>query len=173
MRNNLVLAGFMGCGKSTVGRLLAEKLGYTFCDSDCVIEQREGAAISQIFADNGEDYFRKLEKTVIKELSSKDGLVIATGGGAVLNPENAENLRKTGVVFFLEITPETVLKRLENDISRPLLMRNDKAKAITTLMSERKPLYTAVAHFVVNAENTPENVAEQIIELYIKNRSKP
>lgn len=172
MENNIVLCGFMGCGKSTVGRALAAKLGFKFCDSDTVIEQREGTAISNIFAEKGEGYFRELEKTVIRELSEQNGLIIATGGGAVLNPENAENLRRTGLVIFLDITPKAVLKRLEGDTTRPLLMRNDKEAAVNELMTKRKPLYTAAGHFTVNAEQSVDEVVEKIIELYVKSGAK-
>ncbi len=172
MKNNIVLCGFMGCGKSTVGRLLAEKLGFDFCDSDDVIEQREGTTISKIFADKSEEYFRTVESDIIRELSAKSRLVIATGGGAVLNPENAENLRKSGFVVHLDITPESVLKRLENDKTRPLLMRDDKESAIRELLNKRKPIYTSVAHFTVNADNSPEAIAQIIIELCVKNDAK-
>lgn len=172
MKNNIVLCGFMGCGKSTVGRALAAKLNYKFCDSDAVIEQREGMSISNIFAHKGEPYFRELEKTVIRELSEQKGLIIATGGGAVLNSENAENLRRTGLVIFLDITPEAVLKRLEGDTTRPLLMRDDKEFAINELMTKRKPLYAAAGHHTVNAEQPIEKVIEKIVELYAKSGSK-
>ena len=172
MKNNIVLCGFMGCGKSTVGRALAARLNYEFCDSDAVIEQREGTAISTIFAEKGEGYFRELEKTVIRELSEQKGLIIATGGGAVLNPENAENLRKTGLVIFLDITPKAVLKRLEGDTTRPLLMRDDKEAAVNELMTKRKPLYASAGHHTVNAELPVEKAVEKIVELYVKNGSK-
>ncbi len=168
MKSNIVLCGFMGCGKSTVGKLLAEKLGFEFCDSDAVIEQREGTAISQIFNLKGEGYFRALESNVIRELSSKSGLVIATGGGAVLNSENAEMLRNSGVVVFLDVSPETVLKRLEGDKTRPLLMRDDKESAVRQLIETRRPFYTAAAHITVDAEDSPQNITEKILELCVK-----
>ncbi len=167
MKNNIVLCGFMGCGKSTVGRILAEKLGFTMCDSDTCIEQREKTSISNIFSAHGEAYFREVESAVIKELAEQKGLVIATGGGAVLNSDTAAALRKTGLVIFLDITPEAVLKRLKGDTTRPLLMRDDKEAAVQELLTKRKPLYTAAGHYTVNAENTPEKVAEKIIELFV------
>lgn len=173
MENNIVLIGFMGCGKSTVGKILAKKLNLRFCDSDTVIEDREGTAINAIFAEKGEGYFRALEKDTIRELSEQKGLVIATGGGAVMNPENVKNLRGSGVVFFLDVTPETVLNRLQGDNSRPLLKRADKESAVTELMSKRSPFYIEAAHHTVNADNTPEAVANQILELYIKTTAKP
>ena len=173
MKNNIVLVGFMGFGKSTVGKLAAKQLGYYFCDTDTLIEQRENATVSEIFADKGESYFRTLERDIIRELSEQSELVISTGGGAVMNPENTDNLRKTGFVVSLDITPEAVLKRLEKDTTRPLLMRDDKATAVAELIAQRKPFYTAAAHCVLSAENDPEIISKQIIELYINNRSKP
>ena len=172
MKNNIVLCGFMGCGKSTVGRALAARLNYDFCDSDAVIEQREGISVSSIFAQKGEGYFRELEKSVIRELSDQKGLIIATGGGAVLDPENAASLRKTGLVIFLDITPDAVLKRLEGDTTRPLLMRDDKEAAVNELMTKRKPLYATAGHHTVNAELPVEKVVEKIVELYVKSDSK-
>ena len=171
-RKSIVLCGFMGCGKSTVGRLLAKKLDFEFCDSDNIIEQREGVSVNEIFAKKGESYFRALECDVIRELSLKNGLIIATGGGAVINPENAENLRKGGFVVHLDIAPETVLKRLENDTTRPLLMRDDKESAVRELLNKRNPIYSSVAHCTVDANESPETVAQKIIELYVKNGAK-
>lgn len=172
MKNNIVLCGFMGCGKSTVGKHLAEKLGLKFCDSDTVIEERKSMTISQLFTQEGEEYFRTLETDVIRELSSKSRLVIATGGGAVLNLENAEMLRNSGVVVFLDISPETVLKRLENDKTRPLLMRDDKESAVRQLIEVRRPFYTAAAHITVDAEDSPETTAQKIIELCVKSSAE-
>ena len=173
MKSNIVLIGFMGCGKSTVGKLVAEQLGYAFCDTDSLIEQRENTTVSTLFADKGEAFFRERERNIIRELSEQSGLVISTGGGSVMSPENAENLRKTGFVIFLDITPKETLKRLENDTTRPLLMRKDKAVAVTELMAQRKPFYIGAAHYVLNAETNPETISKQIVELYINNRSKP
>ena len=166
MQNNIVLCGFMGCGKSTVGKLIANRLGFTFCDSDSFIEQRENCSISEMFSRHGEDYFRTVENEVIKELSAQKGLVIATGGGAVMNPHNAEILRKTGLVIFLDVTPETVLKRLEGDTTRPLLMRDDKETAVRELLNHRKAVYRAAAHFTVDADRELQMTVREIIGLY-------
>lgn len=165
MKNNIVLCGFMGSGKSTVGKILAQKLNFTFKDSDECIEQRENMSVSEIFKTYGEEYFRKTESLVIKELSLQNGLVIATGGGAVLNSDNAAALRQRGTVIFLDVTPETVLERLKNDASRPLLQRKDKAEAITELLIARKPVYQAAAHYAVNANRDALKTVEEILTL--------
>lgn len=166
MKRNIVLCGFMGCGKSTVGRLLAELTGYTFSDSDEVIERAEGRTIKQIFAENGEEYFRRLESDTVKRLSEGSGLVISTGGGVVLNAENVRLLRETGFVVYLRVSPETVIKRLRNDRSRPLLMRPDRDKAVKELMGNREPLYKAACHAVTDADRGARETARDIMSLY-------
>lgn len=163
---NIVLCGFMGCGKSTVGKILAEKTGYTLFDSDTCVEKREQMTVSEIFSRHGEQYFRNAEKEVIRELSEQHSLIIATGGGAVLDHENAETLRKNGLVIFLDVTSQTVLKRLEGDTTRPLLMREDKETAVNELMAYRRPIYTAAGHFSVCADGNPEATADEILRLY-------
>lgn len=172
MKNNIVLCGFMGCGKSTVGRLLAEEIGFTLADSDTCIEQREKMTVSEIFSKHGEGYFREAETAVIKELSEQSGLIIATGGGAVLKSENAAYLRETGLVVFLDVAPETVLKRLEGDTSRPLLMRDDKEAAVNELLSFRRPLYSSASDVTVDANGHVEAVADKILAVYRNELSK-
>ena len=168
MKSNIVLCGFMGCGKSTVGKIVAKRLDMSFIDGDTYIEQKENKTVSQIFADNGEDYFRSAEKTAMKELAQKRAVVIATGGGAVMNPDNAEALKKTGVLVFIDVLPETVIKRLENDTSRPLLQRPDRKKAVTELMEKRYPVYRSVSDYSVNGNLDAESTADAIIEQYKK-----
>ncbi len=165
MKNNVILCGFMGCGKSTVGTLLAEKLNYTFLDSDKVIEQREKMTVSEIFSAYGEEYFRTVETAVINDLCKQKSQIIATGGGAVLNPLNADVLRDNGTVFFLDVTPETVLRRLKDDTSRPLLQKKDKESAVLELMNIRRPIYTKHSHYTINGNQNPEAVSQEIIEI--------
>ena len=165
MKNNIVLCGFMGCGKSTVGRILAQRLNYGLKDSDVCIEQRENITVSEIFATHGEEYFRKAETEVIKELSLQKNIVIATGGGAVLTPDNASALRNGGTVFFLDVTPETVIERLKDDTSRPLLQREDKASAVRELLDFRRPKYMNAARFTVDANRSAADVANNILEI--------
>ena len=124
--SNIVLVGFMGTGKTVVGKAVAEEVGMTFLDMDVVIEEREGRKISDIFAEDGEPYFRSLERKLIQELSDGSGLVIATGGGIVLNPENISDFNKSSLVVCLSLDPDIIMQRLLSDTTRPLLQGDDK-----------------------------------------------
>lgn len=138
---NVVLIGFMGTGKSSVGRILARKLGRDSIDIDVLIEQREGRTISQIFETEGEAHFRQLEKVAIAEIAEKKGIVITTGGGAVLEPANLEVLRKNGIVVSLSADPETIYERVKHSRHRPLLRSEDRLAQIRKLLEAREPLY--------------------------------
>lgn len=164
MKNNIVLCGFMGCGKTTTGKALAKALNLSFVDSDAVIEQTEGKAITEIFAEQGETRFREIEKSVIKSLSQQNGLVIATGGGVMLNRENTDALKNTGLVIFLDVSKDEVLKRLENDTTRPLLQRPDREKAICELLGARRPYYLAAADIIADANGSVTAVTEEILK---------
>lgn len=145
----LVLVGMPGCGKSTVGRHLARRLGLDFQDSDHVIEQRLGCSIRDYFAREGEAAFRDLEEQVLDELTATGGRVLATGGGAVLRPANRERLRERSQVVYLRSTPEELHRRLRHDTTRPLLQVADPLARLRTMYAERDPLYREAAHFVV------------------------
>lgn len=161
--DNLILCGFMGCGKSTVGRLLAEKTGRSFVDMDTFIEEQAGMSVSSIFEQYGEADFRRREREACRALAARQGLVIAAGGGALTFQENAGALSASGTIVLLEVSPETVLKRLEGDTTRPLLMRRDKEAAVRELMARRLPLYRRAATVSVDGEGTPEAVAEAVL----------
>jgi len=165
-QGNIVLVGFMGTGKTTVGTALVRKLGLAFVDMDHLIEQRQGKPISRIFAEQGEPFFRALERQLVAELAGRTGLVIGTGGGIVLNAENVSYFSRTGLVVCLMATPEAILKRLENDTQRPLLAGGDKMQKITGLLDKRRPLYEAIPHRIDTSELTVEQVADRIITLY-------
>ena len=165
MQNNIILVGFMGCGKSTVGKLLAEQLHYKFIDTDTLIEQNENMSVNDIFSQKGEEYFRVTETTVAKDLSQKNGLVIATGGGMMLNPDNAKALNQTGITFWIKVTPETVLKRLADDTSRPLLQREDKEAAVRELMQLRERSYASVCAHHVDGNGEPTAVVKKILAI--------
>ena len=150
---NIILIGFMGSGKSTVGKELAKSMGMTFIDMDGRIEDDEGCKISEIFANKGEEHFRVLENKLIYRLSKETGQVVSTGGGIVTFNKNLKLLKKAGKVVFLRIKPETVLKRLEGDESRPLLMGDDKLTKITNLLLSRKAIYEKVADLTIDVDN--------------------
>jgi len=140
----------MGAGKTTVGRLLAKHYGCTFHDSDHEIEARTGVKIPVIFEIEGESGFRKREETAIAELTALSGIVLATGGGAVLSSANREHLRKTGVVIYLRGTPEHLYERTRHDRNRPLLQTENPLAKLRELYAQRDPLYREVADIVVD-----------------------
>jgi shikimate kinase len=142
----------MGAGKSTVGRQLAEALSYTFKDSDQEIQRRTGVDIPTIFEFEGEEGFRNRERQVIEDLVAEERIVLATGGGAILSPENRQNLAARGVVIYLQCTPEQQFARTSRDRSRPLLQTEDPLARLRELMDERDPLYRQVADLVVSTE---------------------
>ena len=153
MMKNIILIGFMGSGKTTIGKALEEKTDMTFVDTDELIEAYEGCKISEIFADKGEAYFRGLENETLKELlASTDNKVISTGGGIVTNQENIPLLKQLGKVFYLRIKPETVVKRLEGDKTRPLLIGEDKLVKVERLMTDRKELYEMAADKTIDTD---------------------
>ncbi len=143
------LVGMPGSGKSTVGRHLARQLGLPFVDSDTEIERRLGMPIRDWFAAHGEASFRDVEQEVIDALTQRPGLVLATGGGAVLRPSNRDALHARTHVFYLRSTPEELFRRLRHDTHRPLLQVADPQLRLRELFRERDPLYRRVAHFVV------------------------
>jgi shikimate kinase len=140
-----------GCGKSTVGRHLARQLGLRFVDSDTEIEHRIGMPIRDFFAAQGEPAFRDVEADAIEQLASQPGIVLATGGGAVLRPSNRDALHSHMHVFYLRATPEDLHRRLRNDTQRPLLQVADPLRRLRELYRERDPLYRRAAHFVVES----------------------
>lgn len=145
------LVGMPGSGKSTVGRQIARQLGLRFADSDAVVEQRLGMPIREWFAQHGEDSFRDIEQTVLDELTEEAGLVLATGGGAVLRPSNRNALHSRSHVFYLRTSPEDLYRRLRHDTQRPLLQVGDPLQKLRDLYRERDPLYRRTAHFVIEA----------------------
>jgi dihydroorotase len=164
---NIVLMGFMGTGKSAVGRALARRLGQPFLDMDTIIEERAGKPIPRIFAEDGEPHFRAMERTLAQELSQRHGLVIACGGGVVLNPDNIRDYSRTGVVVCLTATPETIFKRTAKDRNRPLLEEKDRMQRIVELLEKRKALYAAISHQVDTTAPTADQVAETIMRIVI------
>jgi shikimate kinase len=163
---NIVLVGFMGTGKTAVGRRLAERLGRELLDMDATLEARAGKPITQIFAEDGEPHFRALERALVRELAARSGLVISTGGGIVLNPDNVADFERTGLVVCLTAAPEVILRRVAHETHRPLLRAADKRERITALLAQRAPLYAAVTHQVDTDSLTADAAADRILALY-------
>lgn len=146
----IMLIGPMGAGKTTVGRQLAKTLGMDFIDSDHEIEKRTGASIPLIFDLEGEEGFRRRERDVIDELSQRDQLILASGGGAVLRPENRQHMHDRGTVIYLHAEIDLLLNRTRHDHNRPLLQTENPRQKFTELMVIREPLYRETAHIVIN-----------------------
>ena len=162
---SLYLVGMMGSGKTSTGRPLAEGLGYGFVDADAVIEQAAGCSIPEIFERDGEAGFRSLESQVLSAISQRHSLVVATGGGVVTQPENW-GLLHSGIVIWLDVVPDQLLHRLNADSTvRPLLQTTDPEAALNALLNERRPLYSEADLTVVINDETPEAVADGILQL--------
>lgn len=153
MRNTRIfLVGPMGAGKTTVGKRLAAVLGLPFVDSDRLIEERTGATIPLIFEIEGEAGFRRREAAVIDDLTQAERIVLATGGGAVIDPDNRRHLHERGVVVYLEASVDKQLERTRKDKNRPLLQTDDPRARLATLFEQRQPLYREIAHIVVSTD---------------------
>ena len=144
-QRNVYLIGPMGSGKTAVGRRLATLLGIEFIDSDAEIEKRTGVDVRYIFEKEGEVRFRERERDVIADLTALEGVVIATGGGVILDPANRERLAKTGTVVYLETTVDTLVRRTKSTKTRPLLMNDDPRAVLERMMLVRRPLYENAA----------------------------
>ncbi|WP_416676936.1 shikimate kinase [Egbenema bharatensis] len=161
---NLYLIGMMGAGKTTVGQELATRLGYRFFDSDMVIEQSTGQSITEIFATSGEAAFRQIESQVLAELASYTRLVIATGGGIVLQQMNWSYLRH-GLIVWLDVPVDALYDRLKTDSSRPLLQQADPKHTLETLLNQRQSLYAqADLHVRIGVRETPEQICDRILQ---------
>ena len=170
---NIYLVGMMGAGKTTVGRHLAKRFGRRFVDADHEIEVRTGVSIPTIFEIEGEAGFRRREALAIAELAQESGLVLATGGGAVLDPANRAVLAASGLVIYLNATPAMLHERTRHDRSRPLLRVDDPLAKIQELHALRDPLYREVAHLVVDAIAGGVTHLVAKLELEIRNRCEP
>ncbi len=165
MINKIYLTGFMGSGKSTIGPILANTLGWDFYDLDFVIEKKEGKKVSKIFEEKGEEYFRKLENETLLELSEKDNLIIALGGGTVTSQSNIDLMKKKGKIIYLKISPESAYKRLRFKRDRPVLTRDNTVnlekdefiKKIDELLNKRKKFYEQ-ADITIETNNIPMGI---------------
>lgn len=161
---NLYLIGMMGCGKTTVGRLLAEHLGYVYIDTDELIKTATGRTINQIFAQEGEATFRELESQVLAQVCCHTKLSVATGGGIILRRENWSYLHH-GLIVWLDVPPEILYNRLLEDNTRPLLQDQDPQGKLRSLLQQRQPLYAqADLRIAVDELDTPEQIATLTLE---------
>lgn len=164
----LALVGYRGTGKSTVGRLLAERLAWSFADADVEIEARAGRSIVRIFAEQGEPAFRELESATLRDLAARDRLVLATGGGAVIRPENRRLLGDFGFVAWLRADPLVLAERLRAETAgRPALTAAGTLDEIADVLATRSPLYDAVSHARVETDDrTPAEVADLVLTAF-------
>lgn len=168
MTGNIFLVGLMGAGKTTVGKLLAKRLGKSFYDSDHEIESRTGVNIPVIFELEGEPGFRKRETAVLAELTQQRDIVLATGGGAVLAKQNRECLSQNGLVVYLRANVEELWHRTRNDKSRPLLQTDDPHGKLQRLFGERDPLYREIADIIIDTGEQPVGVIVHELEESLK-----
>ena len=163
-KRNIFLVGPMGAGKSTIGRHLADELHLDFYDSDQEIERRSGADIAWIFDLEGEDGFRAREENIINDLTDKQGIVLATGGGSIVTKAVRNRLSARGIVVYLQTTIDKQVARTQRDKRRPLLQNNDPEQVLRDLADLRNPLYEEVADYVVDTDDQSDRaVANQII----------
>ena len=165
MKDNLILIGFMGTGKTSLGKLLANRLGRGFVDLDQKIERDAGMTIPKIFELHGEKYFRELEKKAVREVSERKNLVIATGGGTVKDAENVRLLKNSGVIICLTTEPEEIFRRTERRGERPLLDKNDqRLETIKKLLAEREIFYSQADYTIDTTNWSPRQIMNDICE---------
>jgi len=161
----IFLVGMMGAGKTTVGRLLAAACGLEFLDCDAELEHRTGVRIATLFEVEGEAAFREREAQLVQELTARPQIVLATGGGAVLRPDNRRLLRERGIVIFLDVSAAEIVRRTVHDTSRPLLDAPDRRARIDSLLAERLPLYRETAHLCFRSPaRNPRRLVASMLE---------
>ena len=168
MKKNICLIGYMGSGKSTVGRIVADRLGMDFKDTDELIEKEEGRSIPDIFRDSGEPYFRELEYRLMTKIAGKGdmtGTVLSTGGGLPVDVRNRELLKRAGTVIYLKASCESLGKRIGDDMGRPLLESGDRLKKIRDMLGYREPIYAGCAdHILVTDKLSVEETVQAVLE---------
>jgi shikimate kinase len=161
---NIILTGFMGTGKTAVGKELSRLLEMKLIDVDTEVEKIQQMTINEIFKQFGEQRFREIETEMIKTVSANRKVIISTGGGAVLKQENMDTLRENGIIICLTATPETILQRTSDNSDRPLLQVENPFKKINDLLQTRKPYYEKADIIIDTEDKTPLQIAEEIIE---------
>lgn len=170
---NICLVGMMGAGKTTVGRQLAKRIGWRFVDADHEIEARTGVRIPTIFEIEGEAGFRRREAEAIDALTREHGLVLATGGGAVLDPSNRRRLKESGLVVYLRVLPLLLYERTRHDRNRPLLQVADPLATLEELFAQRDPLYREVADVVIDTSSGGVGSLVRRVEQELRKRCEP
>ncbi len=166
MNPHVILVGISGAGKTTVGALVAERLGRVFMDLDREIERREQATVSELFAEKGEPYFRTKERELTEELSRQGGMILAPGGGWVTNTDVVALLRPPGRIIYLKVKPETAVTRIGGErTTRPLLMRPDPLGELKRMLMQREPMFLKADHVIDTEKLKPEQVVEQVVKL--------
>jgi len=165
MRENIIITGFMGTGKSIVAEELARKLKMEFIDMDQIIEEVQGMSISDIFNRYGEKYFREQENKLVKELSRKENIVIATGGGTLLSSDNTRILSQKGNIICLHTDPQTIYNRVKGKNNRPLLKEKNALSEINRLLEERKKIYDNIKWKIDTTNFTTQEVVDKIVNL--------
>ncbi|MCE2484371.1 MAG: shikimate kinase [Desulfurellaceae bacterium] len=166
MPDNIILTGFMGTGKTQVGRRLAKRLGWRFIDTDLIIEQELGTSIRQLFAEKGEAYFRGQERRVIARVCQDQRCVIATGGGAIVDPANAQQLQNSGLLICLTATPEVIFARVRGNTDRPLLQAEDPLSTIRSLLARRSDAYARAQLTIDTSQQSVEQVVAVVLNAY-------
>lgn len=162
---NIFLIGFMGSGKSTVAACLSENYGMDIIEMDQEIVEKEGMSISDIFATKGEPYFRDVETNLLIEIQSQENKVVSCGGGVVLREQNVTEMKKSGQIVLLTAKPETILERVKDDDSRPLLQGNKNVAFISDMMEKRRPKYESAADLVIQTDGkSAEEICREIFE---------
>jgi shikimate kinase len=163
---NLYLVGFAGTGKSTIGKLVARRLGHQFFDTDHEIEQRHGKPVAQIFAEEGEAAFRELERQLVAELLPADGSVVACGGGLIVPEGRLEVLQSKGLVVCLHAPVEVLVERTRRTAHRPLLAGEDREQKVRELFARREPLYRRAGTMVMTGGRTKRDIVEHVLRIY-------
>jgi shikimate kinase len=162
-RTNIVLIGFMGSGKTSIGRLVAHRLGFQFIDTDAIIVERAGMQVADIFARHGEDWFRDQESAALRSLGVLNRAVVSTGGGVVLRDENRTQLRELGFVAWLTANEDVLFERVSRNKKRPLLHTSDPRATIHELLTKRRPLYEETAQFTVDSSDLNHEAAADLL----------
>ncbi|MFH1678985.1 MAG: shikimate kinase [Candidatus Omnitrophota bacterium] len=169
---NIYIVGFMGTGKTAVGKEVSRQLAQRFFDLDSLIEEKEKKRISRIFAENGEEYFRSVEKQALKEISAKRNLVVSCGGGIVLDKENIRTMKETGVIICLSATPKVILSRTQGYKHRPLLNVDDPEQAIDELLIIRASFYAQADYTIDTSDLTVSEVVNKVLKIAEKSKDK-